>query len=158
MSIAHVGAPHAGPGEGAEVLLLHRERRLALEGVGRRLAAEDVVGGREGAHVAGAPVRRRVAEAHAVGAAGVVGRQLEPLDVRGEVRPALERGEVAGAERQLGAPALSPRDQPRRREVAVGVAEGEAVVRGALLAQVHRERDDCAGRHRVEAELVAGAR
>ncbi len=75
--------------------------------------------------------------------------------MRGEVRPALERGEVACAERQLGAPALSPRDHPRRREVAGGVAEGEAVVGGAPFAQVHGEGHDGARRHRVQPQLVA---
>ena len=74
--------------------------------------------------------------------------------MRRELRPALERGEVAGAERQLGAPALPPRDQSRRREVAGRVAEGEAVVGGAALAEVHGERHDGARRHRVQAELV----
>ena len=41
----HVGAPHAGPGEGAEVLLIGDELRLALQGVGGAGAAEDVVAG-----------------------------------------------------------------------------------------------------------------
>ena len=129
---------------------------FALQRVRRRLTSEDVVGGREGPHVAGPAVGGGVAEAHAEGAAGVVGRQLEPLDVRGELGPALERGEVAGAERQLGAPALAPRDHPGRREVAGRVAEGEAVVGDAPLAQVHREGHDGACRHRVQPELVAG--
>ena len=77
--------------------------------------------------------------------------------MRRELRPALSAARSRAPSASSAPQPSPPRDQAGRRQVALGVAEGEPVVGGATLAEVHGQGHDRARGHRVQPELVAGA-
>ena len=132
-------------------------------GVGER-QPEDLLDG-VALVVVGAGVGRGVAEAVALGAAHVVGRQLEALDVKGVLLGAvadLASGDPAAVGQQVAqAFALAHHAQQLDHGFVVAEAQIDAagVVEGedAALEELHGEGDGDAGRHGVEAELVGHA-
>ncbi len=106
----------------------------------------------------GAPATDREPERHRLQRPRFVTGQLEPLDVRSEVRrsTADHRGGSPGPLREQCAQPFTPSDALQQRQNGVGIAEAQfGLIEQSLLGALHREGGRRAGGDGVEPQLVA---
>ena len=137
--------------EGHELGLARRREAVEEDGV-----AEDLGGDHVGPHVAAAAVGCGVGQGHALGAARVVSRDFQALDLHGQLGPAVLGRQALRAQGQLGPD--SPPVGRVRHPVAqlAGLAPAQALVPGARFAELHGAAEGAAHGDGVEAQLVAG--
>ncbi len=146
-----------GVGDGVQVLEELRQPALPLpgQGAGPLRDAHDLAGRRVAAEVAGAAVAGGVADAHALHAARVVGRDGLALHGHGDVRVAEALGGPGRALGQGVPQALPLSDLMRQIDHLVGVAPGDPLLDQLLFAGLHRHRQHIAVLDGVNPVVVA---